>query len=140
MFTEEGPPKIAGESDESETVNFSVGSSSRSFDIPILAYHGSVSPGWKVTSLTAASKSASPAVSDLSELGTTLFFFQKKTRFFMLWPHKCYLYSLHVLVLFLINTTKTFTTSQAFQQCRNLRWLSQIKTYIGYKIVFEQEY
>ena len=79
MFTEEGPPSIAGESDVRETVNFSAGSSSRSFTIPILTYLCSVSPGWKVTSLTLLSKSASPAVSDLG----TILFFEKKNKFYV---------------------------------------------------------
>ena len=82
MFTEEGPPKIAGESDESETVNFSVGSSSRSFDIPILAYRGSVSPGWKVTSLTAASKSVHQPYLIYQNLALLCFFFSEKSKIF----------------------------------------------------------
>lgn len=82
MFTEAGPPSIAGESDVRETVNFSAGSSSRSFTIPILTYLGPVSPGWKVTSLTLLSKSASPAVSVLSVFGTILFF-EKKKKFYV---------------------------------------------------------
>ena len=45
MFTVEGPPKNTREFDESETVKFSVGSSSGSSTRSILTYFGPVSPG-----------------------------------------------------------------------------------------------
>lgn len=88
MYTEEGPPRIAGLSDERETTNFSVGSLTSSSTRATVTDFGPISPGWKVTYWTALSKSSLSAVSGCGVILKNWDLFNSKVYLHMSGPDK----------------------------------------------------